>query len=71
MGKRETHGRRDHIIPFSLGQKLYNGLRGQKEMFVSETASHSEIPSVEGERYFEAIERLISRTTRLSLGTAK
>ncbi|HET7705944.1 MAG TPA: alpha/beta hydrolase [Thermoanaerobaculia bacterium] len=65
------HGRRDHIIPFSLGQKLHDGLRGPKEMFISETASHSEIPSVEGERYFEAIERFISRTTRLSLGTAK
>ncbi|MGZ8866846.1 MAG: alpha/beta hydrolase [Thermoanaerobaculia bacterium] len=65
------HGRRDQVIPFALGQKLFDGLRGPKEMLVSETASHSEIPSVEGERYFEAIERLISRTTRLSLGTAK
>lgn len=65
------HGRRDQVIPFALGQKLYDGLRGPKEMLVSETASHSEIPSVDGKRYFEAIERLISRTTRLSLGTAK
>jgi fermentation-respiration switch protein FrsA (DUF1100 family) len=65
------HGRRDQIIPFSLGQELFDGLQGPKEMFISETATHSEIPSVEGQRYFEAIERFISRTMRLSLGTAK
>src|SRR5688500_8392197 len=65
------HGRRDQIIPFSLGQKLFDGIQGPKEMFISETATHSEIPSVEGQRYFEAIELFISRTMRLSLGTAK
>ncbi|HUP48466.1 MAG TPA: alpha/beta hydrolase [Thermoanaerobaculia bacterium] len=53
------HGRRDHIIPFSLGKKLYDGIRGPKEMLVSETALHSEIPAAEPERYYGTIERFI------------
>ncbi|HEU4521806.1 MAG TPA: alpha/beta hydrolase [Thermoanaerobaculia bacterium] len=55
------HGRRDQIIPFSLGQELYDGLTGPKEMFVSETASHSEIPAVEGQRYYDTVQRFIRR----------
>lgn len=49
------HGRRDGVIPFRLGQALYDGLRVKKTMFVSETAGHSEIPSVEGARYYDAV----------------
>ena len=65
------HGRRDQVIPYALGEKLFAGLKGTKEMLVSETAGHSEIPSVEGERYFATVASFISRAMRLSLGTTK
>ena len=65
------HGKRDQVIPYALGQKLFEGLTGAKEMLISETAGHSEISNVEGERYFETVAAFISRATRLSFGAAK
>lgn len=55
------HGRRDTVIPFRLGQALYDGLNVPKEMLVSDTADHSEIPSVEGARYYETVARFIGK----------
>ena len=55
------HGRRDQVIPFRLGQQLYDELRVPKTMLVSETAGHSEVPSVEGERYYEAVVKFCHR----------
>jgi fermentation-respiration switch protein FrsA (DUF1100 family) len=49
------HGRRDTVIPFRLGQQLYDGIRGPKQFFVSERAGHGEIPFVEGVRYYETV----------------
>jgi fermentation-respiration switch protein FrsA (DUF1100 family) len=49
------HGRRDTVIPYPLGVELYEGLQVPKRFFVSDTAAHSEIPSVEGERYFAEV----------------
>lgn len=49
------HGRNDEVIPFRLGQKLYDELRVPKELFISEGAGHSAIPSVEGERYYATV----------------
>ncbi len=49
------HGRRDQVIPFTLGMRLYEGLRVPKRLLVSDTAGHSEIASVEGERYYETV----------------
>ena len=53
------HGKRDEVIPFALGQQLYDGLTVPKEMLVSETAHHSEIPETEGDRYYEAVTRFV------------
>jgi fermentation-respiration switch protein FrsA (DUF1100 family) len=55
------HGRRDQVIPFALGRKLYDSLRGPKEMLVSETATHSTIADVEGRRYFETVVSFVKR----------
>jgi fermentation-respiration switch protein FrsA (DUF1100 family) len=41
------HGRRDQVIPFTLGMRLYDGLRVPKRLLVSDTAGHSEMASVE------------------------
>lgn len=56
------HGRRDTVIPFALGQRLYDGLRGPREMLVSETADHSQISAAEGARYYDTVARFIANT---------
>jgi uncharacterized protein len=57
------HGRRDEVIPFRLGLELYDELRVPKEMFVSERAGHDQIPSTEGERYYETVTRFIRNSS--------
>lgn len=58
------HGKRDEVIPFALGKKLYDGLTVPKEMLVCETGGHCEIPSVEGPRYYETVVRFVTGTSR-------
>lgn len=55
------HGKRDAVIPFSLGNELYEGLRVPKEMLVSETGGHCETANAEGARYYDAIVRFVTR----------
>jgi len=45
------HGKRDTTLPFSLGEEIFADLRVPKRLFVSETAGHCQIPSLESERY--------------------
>jgi len=58
------HGKRDQVIPFALGQKLFDGLRVPKQMFVCESGGHCEIPAVEGPRYYDAVVRFVTDTSR-------
>ena len=58
------HGKRDQVIPFALGQELYDGLRVPKQMFVCESGGHCEIPSVEGDRYYDAVVNFVTDTSR-------
>jgi fermentation-respiration switch protein FrsA (DUF1100 family) len=55
------HGKHDQVIPFALGRELFDGLTVKKEMFVSETAGHCEIPAVEGQRYYDEVVRFITQ----------
>jgi fermentation-respiration switch protein FrsA (DUF1100 family) len=55
------HGKRDAVIPFALGQKLYDDLRVPKQMFVCESGGHCEIPYVEGPRYYDAVVRFVTK----------
>ena len=55
------HGKNDGVIPFRLGVALHAKLRVPKEMLVSETAGHCEIPAVEPARYDEAVTRWVLR----------
>ncbi|HYH09673.1 MAG TPA: alpha/beta hydrolase [Thermoanaerobaculia bacterium] len=52
------HGKRDEVIPFALGQQLYEGLRVPKEMLTSH-AGHCEIPLFDAQRYYEAVDRFV------------
>lgn len=58
------HGKRDQVIPYHLGVALYEGLTVPKEMLTSETAAHSEIPSVEGRRYYDAVVKFVTADGR-------
>lgn len=58
------HGKRDEVIPFALGQQLYDGLRVPKAMFVSESGGHCEIPFIEGPRYYDAVVRFVTDRSR-------
>ena len=51
------HGRRDEVIPFALGVKLYDALRVPKEMVICETGGHCEMATVEPERYYHSVVR--------------
>lgn len=52
------HGLRDDVIPYSLGKKLYDGLRVPKEMLTCETAGHCEIPMVD-RTYYDRVTQFI------------
>lgn len=53
------HGKRDEVIPFPLGQRLYDGLRvPRKELLVSQHAGHGEIPFADP-RYDDTVVRFV------------
>jgi fermentation-respiration switch protein FrsA (DUF1100 family) len=51
------HGKRDAVIPFSLGKELYDGLRVPKQMLVSESGGHSEMANTDPASYYDTIVR--------------
>jgi fermentation-respiration switch protein FrsA (DUF1100 family) len=55
------HGKRDPVIPYSLGVELFDGLTVPKEMLTSENAGHCEIPLFDASRYYEAVTRFASK----------
>lgn len=56
------HGQRDAVVPYALGRKLFDDLRVEKEMLTSH-AGHSEIPVFEADRYYDAVQRFVQKTT--------
>ncbi|HUF18155.1 MAG TPA: alpha/beta hydrolase [Thermoanaerobaculia bacterium] len=64
------HGKRDSIIPYRLGVELFEGLEVPRTFFTSETADHSEIAMIEGDRYYRAIEEFVAATADAS-GTSR
>jgi len=54
------HGKRDQVIPFPLGMRLYEDLSVPKQLLVSETAGHCEVPFAEGARYDEMVTAFIT-----------
>jgi uncharacterized protein len=53
------HGKRDAVIPYALGKRLFDGLRVEKEMLTSDSAGHCEIPLFDAQRYYEAVVRFV------------
>jgi fermentation-respiration switch protein FrsA (DUF1100 family) len=49
------HGERDEIVPFSMGQRLFETARGPKYFFPLNGAGHNDTFEVAGEKYFRTI----------------
>ena len=55
------HGKRDAVVPFRLGMQLYQELKVEKELFVSEGGDHGGLEWTEGNRYYQAVLRFVER----------
>jgi fermentation-respiration switch protein FrsA (DUF1100 family) len=51
------HGTADRVIPFSVGQRLFDGARWPKQSLWVEGAGHDDLVAVAGERYWSALRR--------------
>jgi len=47
------HGERDEIVPFSMGQKLFETATDHKSFYPVKDAGHNDVLIVGGEKYFE------------------
>lgn len=56
-----VHGRRDAVIPFSHGERLYRAAPGPKHLLVVDEAGHNDLPQVAGERYERAFREFADR----------
>jgi fermentation-respiration switch protein FrsA (DUF1100 family) len=50
-----AHGKRDRIVPFSMGMEVYAATRTKGPLLVVDLAGHNDIPAVAGERYWNWI----------------
>ena len=50
-----VHGDRDEIVPFSMGQKLFEAAADPKFFCPVKDAGHNDVFIVGGEKYFEAL----------------
>ncbi len=53
------HGTEDDVVPFSLGQKLFEAHPGPKEFFAVEGAHHNDLINVAGVKYYERVVEFI------------
>jgi hypothetical protein len=51
------HGRRDDVVPFEMGRRLYEAAAEPKRWVGFEEADHNDAPWSVGERYFEIVAR--------------
>lgn len=49
------HSRYDDVIPFRLGQSLYDGLRVPKKLYASAARGHCAIEADDGARFYDAV----------------
>ncbi len=48
-----VHGDRDEIVPFSMGQKLFEAATDRKFFYPVKDAGHNDVFIVGGEKYFQ------------------
>lgn len=59
MPKLFLHGTEDDLVPFSMGQELFEAASEPKEFYSIKGAGHNDTYSVGGKEYFDALERFI------------
>jgi hypothetical protein len=62
-----THGTRDSIIPFRMGQQLYELANEPKHFSPVPGADHNDVPWVGGAAYFQAIDRFLDAALQTPL----
>ena len=53
------HGNRDEIIPFSMGENLFEASAEPKAFYTIEGAGHNDTWVIGGRKYFETLKRFI------------
>jgi pimeloyl-ACP methyl ester carboxylesterase len=53
------HGNRDEIIPFNMGENLFEAAPEPKAFYAIEGAGHNDTWLIGGSRYFETLKRFI------------
>ncbi len=53
------HGTEDDVVPFSLGQKLFEAHPGPKEFFAVSGAHHNDLIGVAGAKYYDCVAEFI------------
>lgn len=59
------HGERDEIVPFAMGQKLFEAAASPKSFYPVKDAGHNDVFLVGGEKYFEAFAEF-ARSARIA-----
>jgi fermentation-respiration switch protein FrsA (DUF1100 family) len=62
-----VHGRRDEVVPFSMGQRLFAAAPEPKWFYAVEGAGHNDVVEVGGERYFKQVRAVIEAGTLKSV----
>jgi fermentation-respiration switch protein FrsA (DUF1100 family) len=60
----QLHGDQDDLVPFELGQRLFEAANEPKEFFTIKGAHHNDTYEMGGEAYFQTIHQFINRTFR-------
>jgi hypothetical protein len=55
------HGTADSVIPFRMGERLFEGLRGPKRFHAIPGGDHNDLAPRDGEAYWEAVAAFVAR----------
>lgn len=57
------HGDEDELVPYAMGQKLYNEYNGPKKMITIKGGKHNDLQDVDSNLYWKSIEEFITEKT--------
>lgn len=55
------HGKKDEVVPFRHGKRVYNALPEPKSFIEFETAGHNDLPETGGEKYRSSINEFLNQ----------
>ena len=55
------HGKKDEVVPFRHGKRVYNALPEPKRFIEFETAGHNDLPETGGEKYRSSINEFFNQ----------